>query len=112
MTTSYGPVSIWGVIVAIGVVTFLIRVSFVALFGRLDTVPPRVQQALRFVPAAVLSALVAPALVTVEPTVVETLTNDRLVAGGVAAAVAWRTENVFATIGVGMVALWTLRFLV
>jgi branched-subunit amino acid transport protein len=112
VTTSYGPVSVWGVIVAIGVVTFLIRVSFIALFGRLDTVPPRVEQALRFVPAAVLSALVAPALVTVEPTVVGTLTSDRLVAGAVAAAVAWRTENVFATIGVGMVALWTLRFLV
>jgi branched-subunit amino acid transport protein len=112
VTTSYGPVSIWGVIVVIGVVTFLIRVSFIALFGRLDTVPPRVERALRFVPAAVLSALVAPALVTVEPTVVETLTNDRLVAGGVAAAVAWRTENVFATIVVGMLALWTLRFLI
>lgn len=112
MTTNYGPASIWGVIVAIGVVTFLIRVSFIALFGRLDTVPTRVQQALRFVPAAVLSALVAPALVTVEPTVVGTLTNDRLLAGAVAAAVAWRTENVFATIGVGMLALWTLRFLV
>jgi branched-subunit amino acid transport protein len=104
--------SIWGAIVAIGVVTFLIRVSFIALFGRLDTVPPRVERALRFVPAAVLSALVAPALVTIEPTVVETLTNDRLVAGAVAAAVAWRTENVFATIGIGMLALWTLRFLV
>jgi branched-subunit amino acid transport protein len=112
VTTSYGPAAIWGVVVAIGVVTFLIRVSFVALFGRLDTVPPRVQQALRFVPAAVLSALVAPSLVTIEPTVVATLTNERLLAGVVAAVVAWRTENVFATIVVGMLALWTLRFAV
>lgn len=111
MTTDYGPVAIWGVVFAIGVVTFLVRVSFIALFGRLDTVPPRVKQALQFVPAAVLAALVAPSLVTIEPTLAATLTNPRLLAAAAAAAVAWRTENILATIGVGMVAFWALRFL-
>lgn len=112
MTTTYGPLALWGVIVAIGIVTYAIRFSFIGLFGRIDTVPPVVQRALRFVPAAVLAALVFPALVTVRPTVVGTLADDRLLAGVVAGAVAWRTENVFATIAVGMGTLWVLRFVV
>jgi branched-subunit amino acid transport protein len=111
-TTTYGPVSVWAVIVAVGVATFLIRLSFIYLFGRIDTVPPRVTRALRYVPAAVLAALVVPAVVAVEPTVAGTLTADRFLAGTVAAVVAWRTEDVTATIVVGLVALWLFRFVV
>ncbi|WP_265109048.1 AzlD domain-containing protein [Halosolutus halophilus] len=107
-----GPVAIWGVIVAIGVATFAVRFSFIYLFGRISEMPTRLQKLLRFVPAAVLAALVAPALVTLGPTVQATLLDEHLLAGAVAAAVAWRTENVFATIATGMIALWVLRFLV
>jgi len=109
--TGYGPAAVWALVAAIGAVTFAIRLSFIALFGRLDRVPPRVERALRFVPAAVLSALVVPALVTVRATPHATLLDDRLLAGLVAGAVAWRTEDIFATIAAGMVALWVLRIL-
>lgn len=108
----HGPITIWGVIVVIGVVTFAIRFSFIYLFGRISEVPERLQTVLQFVPAAVLAALVAPALLTPGTTVQATLLDERLLAGTIAAAVAWRTENVFATIATGMVALWVLRFLV
>jgi branched-subunit amino acid transport protein len=111
-TTSYGPAAVWGVIVAVGVATFCIRLSFIYLFGRIDRVPPAVTRALRYVPAAVLAALVVPAVVSVEPSLTGTLTADRFLAGAAAAAVAWRTENVTATIVVGLVALWVLRFAV
>ncbi len=37
------------------------------------------------------------------------LGNVRLLAGVLAAGVAWRTKNVLLTIGVGMVALWVLQ---
>ncbi|WP_338740291.1 AzlD domain-containing protein [Haloplanus salilacus] len=106
MTTTYGPSSVWVVVLAVGFLTFCIRYSFVYLFGRIDGMPPRIEAALRYVPAAVLAALVAPAVVDPGPTVSATLADDRLVAGLVAAAVAWYTEDVFATIGVGMAALW------
>ena len=102
----------WVAIVAIGAITYGIRLSFIHLFGRIDGVPARVQRPLRYVPAAVLAALVLPRLVAVEPTVVATLLDERLIAGVVAGAVAWRTENVFATITVGMVVLWLFRFVV
>ncbi|WP_224333926.1 AzlD domain-containing protein [Haloprofundus halobius] len=123
MTTSYPATTVWVVVLAIGVLTFAIRFSFLALFeaierrssgGRDDsdgTISPRVRAVLRYVPPAVLAALVFPAIVTLEPTVVGTLSNERLLAGTVAAAAAWRTESVLATIGVGMGALWALQVL-
>lgn len=111
MPTSYADPLIWGVIAVIGIATFAIRLSFIALFGRIDDIPSLLQRALRYVPPAVLAALVLPAFVTlgagtagIEP--------DKLAAGAFATAVAWRTENVFATMVAGMGALWVVRFLV
>ncbi|WP_380674329.1 AzlD domain-containing protein [Salinigranum sp. GCM10025319] len=112
LQTGYGPWAVWGVIVAVGVATYLVRLSFIYLFGRIDAVPPAVTRALRYVPAAVLAALVVPSVVTVEPTVVGTLTADRLLAATAAALVAWRTGDVTATIVVGLVSLWVVRFVV
>lgn len=109
MTTSYPDPMIWLVIVAIGIVTFSIRGSFIALFGRLDEVPPRVDTLLRYVPAAVLAGLVFPEFISLGaggPGL------DRLIAGAAAIAVAWRTENVLGTLVAGMGTLWVLRFLV
>lgn len=111
MATSYAGPVIWGLIVGIGVLTFLIRLSFISLFGYLDEIPPQVVRGLRFVPAAVLAALVLPSFVTLEPGA-SGIAVDTLAAGVVAFGVAWRTENVFATIGAGMVTLWIVRFLV
>ena len=112
MTTGYGSVSIWAVILVVGIATYAIRLSFIYLFGRIDGVPPMLERALRFVPPAVLAALVLPDLLTVRPSLLGTLLDERLLAGAVAGVVAWRTENVLATIAVGMAVLWLLRFAV
>jgi branched-subunit amino acid transport protein len=111
VTTSYDPATIWLVLLAAGLGTFAIRLSFIALLGRVDEIPRRVRLVLAYVPAAVLAALVAPSLATLDGTVVVGLGNERLLAGAVAAVVAWRTENVLATIAVGMAALWAIQFL-
>lgn len=100
------------VLVLATVATFGLRGSFVFLFGYLDEVPPRIERVLRFVPAAVLAALVAPTLALSGDAVALSLGNHQLLAGGLAAVVAWRTENVVATLVVGMGALWTLEYLV
>jgi branched-subunit amino acid transport protein len=101
----------WGLVVAIAVATFAFRFSFIHLFGRVESVPPRVETALRYVPAAVLAALAVPSVLYFEPTVGATLADGRLVAGLVAALVAWRTESIAATVAVGMATLWAIRFL-
>jgi branched-subunit amino acid transport protein len=110
MPTDYATTVVWGLIAVIGIATFAIRGSFIALFGRMDEVPAGVERTLRFVPAAVLAALVGPAFVSLDP-VTGTLALDKLLAGGFAAVVAWRTQNVLATMGAGMGALWAVRFL-
>lgn len=108
MTTTYGPVAIWAVVLVVGVATFAIRYSFVYLFGRIDGVPPRIEEGLGFVPAAVLAALVAPSFVHPGPTLTATVVDARLLAGVFAAAVAWYTDDMFATIGAGLLALWAI----
>lgn len=109
MATEYSSLLVWATIVTIGVATFAIRGSFIALFGRLDDIPPSVEQTLRFVPAAVLAALVAPSFLSLDPAT-GTLAMDKLVAGGLAAAIAWRTQSVLWTMTAGMGALWVVRF--
>lgn len=119
MTTSYGPTEIWLAIVAAGLCTYALRLSFILLLGRVDTVPPRLVGILRYVPAAVLAALVAPAILSLSatsapaqlPSFALQFETPKLVAGTVAAVVAWRTESVLATIGVGMAVLWLVQYL-
>jgi branched-subunit amino acid transport protein len=101
----------WAVIVIVGTLNYLSRLSFIALFARIE-MPAVAARALRFVPAAMLTAIVVPAVVFAAPgTLAFSYTNPRLVAALVAAVVAWRTRNAVATMGVGMVALWLVQWL-
>jgi len=101
-------VTLWLIIIGMGIVTYAIRLSLIVLLGRVE-VPPLVQQALRFVPPAVLSAIVFPELLQPGGTLDISFGNARLFAGVLAALVAWRTKNMLLTIGVGMAALWILQ---
>jgi branched-subunit amino acid transport protein len=104
--TPYSTATVWMVLGAIGAGTLLIRLSFIGLMGRVEDIPLLALRILRLIPAAVLAAIVAPALTHSAGTF--DLGTDRFVAGVAAAAVAWRTRNVIATIAVGMGALWGL----
>jgi len=91
-----------------GLVTFGIRLSFIALLGKVE-LPPVLTRALRFVPPAVLSAIIFPEMLVRDGALDLHPGNARLLAGVVAAFAAWRTRNVVLTIAVGMVALWTAQ---
>lgn len=101
-----GDATVWIAIGAIAVGTFALRFSILYLVDHVGTLPDPVEVALRFVPAAVLAALVAPALLAPEGPIA-VVGNDRLLAGAVAAVVAWRTESILwtATVGVAVLAL-------
>jgi branched-subunit amino acid transport protein len=75
-------------------------------------VSPLAQQALRFVPVAVLSALIAPALFFSSGSLNVSFSNIRLIAGILAILVAWRTKNVLLTIFIGMACLLILQMFV
>lgn len=100
--------NLWLVMLAAGAVTFAIRFSFIGMAGRYDA-PAWFVRALRFVPAAALSALIWPDMVVSNGAL--TLTEPRLAAGLVAAAIAWRTRSILLTISCGMLALWLLQWL-
>jgi branched-subunit amino acid transport protein len=107
VTTAYSPGAVWAMVAAIGVGTWLLRLSFVALLGRVETVPPTVTRILRLIPAAVLAAIAAPEITNASGSF--DLGTARLAAGVIATLVAWRTRNIAATIGVGMAALWIMQ---
>lgn len=102
--------AIWLTIAGVGLGSWLLRLSFIALWQRLR-VPPLVDRALEYVPAAVLAALVVPALLRPEGVIDLTVDNLRLLAGVLAAAVAWFSRSVLATLVTGMGALWLLQWL-
>ncbi len=102
--------ALWLTIIAMGLITYGLRVSMIILFGRV-AMPEVLRRALRFVPPAVLAAIVLPELLLPGGTFALPPSNTRLVAGVVAAAVAWRTRNVFLTIGIGMVLLWVFQLI-
>lgn len=101
---------LWITLLIIGLLTFGIRLSFIGFLGR-ARIAPLLQRALRFVPVAVLSALIAPALLFANNTLNPPFGNARLLAGLLAILVAWRTKNVLLTIVIGMACLLILQAL-
>ena len=102
--------STWLTIFAAGLITYATRLSFILLFERIE-IPTWLRRTLRFVPAAVLSAIVLPELVYQNGSLAVTPTNPRLLCGIVAILVAWRTKNILLTLISGMVTLWILQAL-
>jgi len=100
--------TIWLAMIGLGILTFLTRFSFIALLERWQT-PLIVQRALRFVPVAVLTALIVPDLVLHNGIPNFHPDNPRLLAGLVAILVAWKTKNVILTIVAGMAIFWLLQ---
>src|SRR5437667_4322909 len=101
---------LWVTILIVGLLTLGIRLSFIVFMGKMR-VSPIAQQALRFVPVAVLSALIAPALFFPGNSLDLSLSNSRLIAGLLATLVAWRTKIVLLTIIAGMLCLLILQAL-
>jgi branched-subunit amino acid transport protein len=96
--------TLWLIIAGMAVGTYLLRASFLLLPDRF-ALPAPVQQALQFVPAAVLTAMWAPELLFQKGVPEFALGNERLLGGLVAIAVAWRFRLTFATIFAGLLAV-------
>ena len=87
--------TLWMTLFGMALVTFALRASFLVLPPSVDS-PSLLKRALRYVPAAVLTAIWAPEVLVM---------NEQLLAGVVAIAVAWRWNRTFATIAAGLLAL-------
>jgi len=99
--------TVWLIILGGLLGTYLTRLSFILLIPA-DRVPVVLHRGLKYIPPAVLSAILLPELVIRDGALDLTLSNYRLVAGITAALVAWRLKNTWLTIATGMVTLWLL----
>lgn len=97
------------VIVLVGALNFLSRLSFIEFFASRG-MPPLLARALRFVPPAMLAALVIPMVLA--PSLAGTLAgiNPRIPAAIVAAFVAFHTRSTLKTLAAGMLTLWALEW--
>jgi len=94
-------------------VTFAVRYPVLALLGKIP-MPEPIFRALKYVPPAVLTAIILPLVILNKDkgNVLDlSFTNHYLIAGIVAALVAWRSKNLLLTIILGMLALWGWRWL-
>lgn len=99
---------VWTVILGLGLFTYLIRFSFLGLVG--DRAPsPFAARLLRYVPAAVLPALVAP-MVVLDRDGGGFTAPHAWVAALVAVAVGASSRNLVATILAGMAAFHLFRW--
>jgi branched-subunit amino acid transport protein len=99
---------LWAVIFAVGALNYLSRLSFIAFFAR-RSMPPMLARALRYVPSAMLTALVLP--MVVDPGVAVAASMPKIVAAIIATAVAYFKLGTLWTLGVGMTAVWILQLL-
>jgi branched-subunit amino acid transport protein len=93
-------------------VTFGVRYPVLALVSRVK-LPAIVEQSLKYVPPAVLMAIIAPAVFIPDGNSIDIeISNAPLFASLIAALVAWRTKNLLLTILIGMGMLWLWRWLI
>jgi len=103
--------TIWLALAGMALVTYLLRASFLLLPESVDT-PPLLRRALRYVPAAVLTAIWAPELLLQNQVLYLAPENERLLAGLAAIAVAWRWRLTSVTIAAGLAALHFFDWLI
>lgn len=109
MTTGDELILIMGMML----VTFGVRYPVLAILGRLE-LPPRILNALRYVPVAVLTAITVPAVLAPDGQVNLSVDNAYMVASVFAVLVSLYSKNLLLTIvlGMGLFLLWRLLFAV
>lgn len=98
-------------VVGMAAVTFLVRWPVLALISRM-ALPQAVLDAMKYIPPAVLTAIVVPAMLAPTGSLDISYDNAYLMAGVVAALIAWRTRNLLLTIVLGMALflVWSYLF--
>jgi branched-subunit amino acid transport protein len=99
---------IWVLLIVIGALTLTTRLSFILLLDKWDA-PRLFKRSLRFVPLAVLPALILPSLFIRDDRILLPPDVPRLAAALTAGLVAWRTRSSLLTILAGMLVFYLLR---
>ncbi len=95
-------------IIGMALVTYFTRIGALALF-RFTGVPTWLNRWLKYVPVAILTALIVPSLLIPKGYLDISLNNHYLIAGIVAAFVAYKSRNIIATLSIGMSIMFVLK---
>ncbi len=101
----------WILIAGMAALTFGPRYLPLALAGRVR-IPPLIEQALRFVPIAVLSAIICQTTLVRQGQLDFSLHNTYLLAAMAAGLTAWRIRQLFPTVAVGLGVYALARWLI
>lgn len=96
-------------IVGMALAAYLTRAPLMMLSA--DIIPPLIKRWLRFVPPAMLSALIAPVIFIPHQRVDLSLENHYLIASVVTGYTAYRTKNLLLTIIIGVGSVVLLRWI-
>jgi branched-subunit amino acid transport protein len=92
------------------VVTFGVRYPVLALVSRV-ALPPVVLDALKFIPPAVLTAIIVPAVLMPAGQLDSGIDNAYLVAAVASGLISWRSKNLLLTIVLGMAIFLVWRWM-
>ena len=96
------------IIAGMAIVTFATRFASVAILGQ-KKMPPALERWLRHIPTGILTALIVPTLLLPKGYIDLSFDNHYLLAGLVAAAAAWKSRNMIATLVLGLGTMLLLR---
>ncbi len=101
---------IFFIIAGMTTATFATRFASAAILGQ-KKMPPALERWLRHIPTGILTALIVPALLMPKGYIDLSFDNHYLIAGLVAAAAAWKSRKMVATLVLGMGTMFVLKFL-
>ena len=99
-----------GLVSGMAVVTFACRYPVLAFVSRL-TLSPGLRATMEFIPTAVLTAIIVPAVLAPAGKLAIEWQNPALFAALFCGIVAWHSQNILLTIVVGMATWWGWRLL-
>ena len=90
--------------------TFLTRYPTMLLVSKIE-LSAQIKSALKYVPIAVLSAIIAPLILLRQGQLDLNIDNPFLLAAIVSTLISWRLKNLLLTIVLGMASLWFFQFI-
>lgn len=92
----------------IAIIFLFIKGMFLCFIPQ-SKLPPFFERSFRYIPPAVLAALVAPSIFYARSAAGYQISYIKITAGIIAFGVALKTRSIFATLTTGMVLLWLLK---
>jgi len=97
-------------ILGMSIVTYIPRMFPLVILSKFN-MPPLFLKWLRYIPVAVLSALLAPAILISDGSLALNLNNNALVASIPCFVIAAKTRNLFLTVVVGLISMFLLKMI-